>query len=127
MIDTAIDMAYDENLAERIRRAVARRKRVTEKRMFGGLAFLLGGRMFCGVLDDDLVVRVGPARHAAALSRPHARPMDFTGRAITGFVYVGPRGVKSGAALAKWLNEAAEYAMSLPGRTIGRKLTRRHK
>jgi len=112
-------MAYNEDLAERVRRAVARRKRVTEKRMFGGLAFLLKGRMFCGVLDDDLVVRVGPARYAAALSRPHARPMDFTGRPMTGFVYVGPHGVKTAAALARWLNEAAENALSLPGGKSG--------
>lgn len=107
-------MAYDENLAERVRKAVANRKRVTEKRMFGGLAFLLDGRMFCGVLGNDLVVRVGPARHAAALSRPHARPMDFTGRPMTGFIYVDPRGVKTAAALAKWVREAADYVLTLP-------------
>lgn len=107
-------MAYDEKLAERVRKAMATRKRVTEKKMFGGLAFLLGGRMCCGILGDDLMVRVGPERYAAALTRPHVRPMDFTGKPLSGFVYVGSTGVKTGAALAKWLREATEYAASLP-------------
>lgn len=87
-------MAYDEKLAERVRKVLATREGVAEKKMLGGLAFLLGGRMCCGVLNDDLVVRVGPKRHAAALDRPHARSTDFTGRPLTGFVYVGPRGVR---------------------------------
>ena len=66
-------MTYDEKLADRVRRVIARRERITEKKMFGGLAFLLGGRMCCGVLNDDLVVRVGPARYKEALAQPHAR------------------------------------------------------
>jgi hypothetical protein len=107
-------MAYDEKLAERVRRAMAGRRRITERKMFGGLAFLSGGRMCCGVLNDDLVVRVGPQRHAVALSRPHVRPMDFTGKPLSGFVYVGSPGIKTGAALAKWLREATEYAATLP-------------
>jgi hypothetical protein len=106
-------MPYDEELAGRVRKSLAARKRITEKRMFGGLAFLMRGRMCCGVLGDDLVVRVGPERYAAALSRPHVRPMDFTGRPITGFIFVGPRGVKTEAALAKWLREASEYISSI--------------
>ena len=97
------------------------RKGITEKKMFGGLAFLLGKRMCCGVLNDDLVIRVGPERYAAALSQAHTKPMDFTGRPLTGFVYVGLRGVKSDAALAKWLREAAEYALSLPEGKAGAK------
>ena len=114
-------MAYDEKLAERVRKAVATRKGMTEKRMFGGLAFLLGGRMCCGILNDDLMVRVGPERYAAALARPHVRPMDFTGRPLSGFIYVGSPGVKAGAALAKWLREAAEYASSLPAGKVAPK------
>lgn len=110
-------MAYDKTLAERVRKILATHNRVTEKKMFGGLAFLLGGRMCCGVLNDDLVVRVGSECHAAALSRPHARPMDFTGRPLTGFVYVGSRGVKTDAALSRWVQEAARYALSLPERS----------
>jgi hypothetical protein len=112
-------MAYDEELADRVRSALAARRRTTEKKMFGGIAFLLGGRMCCGVLGEDLVLRVGPAGYAAALARPHVRPMDFTGRPVSGFVYVGPRGVKTGAALTKWLQEAIDHALSLPQRKAG--------
>jgi len=107
-------VAYDEKLAERVRGALAGRKRITEKKMFGGLAFLLDRRMCCGILSDDLMVRVGPERYVAALARPHVRPMDFTGKPLFGFVYVSSPGVKTGAALAKWLREATEYAASLP-------------
>lgn len=114
-------MAYDEKLAGRVRKSLATRKKITEKRMFGGLAFLLGGRMCCGVLNEDLVVRVGPERYATALSRAHTRPMDFTGRPLTGFVYVGWRGVKTDAALAKWVREAAEFALTLPEGKAGPK------
>ena len=73
-------MAYDENLADRIRKALAGRKGVTEKNMFGGLSFMLGGNMCCGVVREDLVVRVSPGSYEDALAEPHARPMDFTGR-----------------------------------------------
>jgi hypothetical protein len=113
-------MAYDEKLASRVRALLEGKRGIAEKRMFGGIAFLLRGKMCCGVLKDDLVVRVGSERYSVALSRPHVRPMDFTGRPIIGFVYVGPRGVKTAAALAKWLNEAVEHAMSLPGSKIGK-------
>ena len=107
-------MAYDEKLAQRVRSALATSRRVTEKKMFGGLAFLAGGRMCCGVLGDTLMVRVGPERHAAALSRPHARPMDFTGRPLTGFVYVAPAGIRSRQALTKWIGWSLEFASTLP-------------
>lgn len=107
-------MAYDEKLAERVRNALAARSRVTEKKMFGGLAFLVSGRMCCGILGDTLMVRVGPERYAAALSRPHARPMDFTGRPLTGFVYVAPMGFRSKQALTKWVDCGVEFASALP-------------
>ena len=106
-------MAYDEKLAERVRALLTARKRVTEKRMFGGLAFLLGGRMCCGVLNDELVVRVGPARYNEALVRPHARPMDFTGKPLTGFVYVAPAGFRTRPALEKWVGLGLEFASTL--------------
>ena len=85
-------MAYDEKLADRIRQAVGPRGDVTEKKMFGGLAFLLDGKMFCGIVKDDLMVRVGPERYEAALAEAHVRPMDFTGRPMNGYVYVGRGG-----------------------------------
>jgi len=107
-------MAYDARLAERVRRLLARRKGIIEKMMFGGLAFLFRGRMFCGILNDDLVVRVGPQRYEKALSRSHARPMDFTGRPFKGYVYVEPNGTKTKSMLARWVGAAIDFVSSLP-------------
>jgi TfoX/Sxy family transcriptional regulator of competence genes len=107
-------MAYDEKLAERVRKLLARREGVVEKKMFGGLAFMLKEKMFCGVLKEDLVVRVGPGKYEVALARPHVQPMDFTGRPIKGFVFVGPGGCRTDNALKKWVTQAAEYVLSLP-------------
>ena len=77
-------MAFDPGLAERIRDLLAGRRGVGERKMFGGLAFLLDGRMVVGIIDRTLMARVGPDRHADALALPHARPMDFTGRPMKG-------------------------------------------
>ena len=107
-------MAYDEALAARVREALAGRAGVTERRMFGGLSFLLGGHMCCGVVHEDLVVRLGPDETQAALAEPHARPMDFTGRPLEGFVYVDPAGLVDDAALRGWVERAAGFAASLP-------------
>ena len=109
-------IAYNEKLADRIRKVLARRKAVNEKKMFGGIAFMLRGKMCCGVLKDDLVVRVGADRYSEALTRPHARPMNFTGRPLKGFVYVGPRGYRTDRALQKWLSAAMRFVSSLEGR-----------
>ena len=79
-------MSYDEKLARRIRKTLAATNDVVEKKMFGGLAFLLHGHMFCGIINEDLMVRVGPQQYEAALSQRHARPMDFTGRPLNGYV-----------------------------------------
>ena len=107
-------MAYDETLAERIRSLVTRRKGISEKRMFGGLCFLVNGNMCCGVEKDRLMVRVGPERYDAALSRKHSRPMDFTGRPLKGFVYVSRPGIDSKAKLGSWIDMAVDFAKSLP-------------
>jgi hypothetical protein len=93
---------------------LARRKGITEKKMFGGLAFMLHGKIFCGVLKDDLAVRVGPERYEKALSRAPARPMDFTGRPLKGYVFVGPGGLKTDKMLGKWIDEGLEFASALP-------------
>jgi len=106
-------MAYDEKLADRIRKALAGRQGLTERKMFGGIAFMLRGKMCCGVLDDNLVVRVGPERYEKAVAAPHARPMDFTGRPLKGFVFVSPNGYKTDKALAKWVEQAVEFVMTL--------------
>jgi hypothetical protein len=106
-------MPYDEGLAARIRAALDDVDDVVEQKMFGGLAFMVAGRMACGIVGSELMARVGPARYAAALSRPHARPMDFTGTPLQGFVFVGGPGIR-GAALAKWVDEGVAYARSIP-------------
>ncbi len=107
-------MAYEEKLAERVRRALAGQEGLAEKKMFGGLSFMLLGNMCCGVLKDDLVVRAGPDRFEEALAEPHARLMDFTGRPIRGMVYVGPGGYQSDDDLAAWLKRGVDFALSLP-------------
>jgi len=108
-------MAYSEALADRIRGVLGRRQRISEKRMFGGLAFLVDGKMFCGVIESDLMARVGPKAWERALARPYARPMDFTGRPLTGYVYVAPPGVRTAASLRKWVEQALGYTRTLPG------------
>jgi hypothetical protein len=81
-------MAYDEGLAFRIRELVADEFNIDEKNMFGGLAFMLNSYMFCGIIGDELMARVGPDNYEKALSQPHVREMDFTGRSMKGYVYV---------------------------------------
>ena len=107
-------MAYDEGLAERIRGIVADRHDVSEKRMFGGIAFMIRGHMSIGIVKDDLMVRVGPEALDNLVRRPHARPMDFTGRPLKGFVFVSHGGYRTEKALAKWIKEAVAFASSLP-------------
>ncbi len=112
-------MAYDETLARRIRTRLADESGLTEKRMFGGLAFLHRGRMFAGINGEVLMARVGAAGHAAALARPHAREMDFTGRALTGFVYVDPPGIATDAQLSAWLARGLAFVKTLPEKPGG--------
>ncbi len=107
-------MAYDEMLAERVRNLLGQGQGVTEKKMFGGIAFMLRDNMCCGVVRDDLVVRVGPKKYEEALAEPHARPMDFTGRPLKGMVYVGPGGYRSEEDLANWVKRSVNLAASLP-------------
>ena len=96
-------MAYDEALARRVRAALAGRRGLGERRMFGGLCFTLEGRMCCGVLGGDLVARVGPDEFAEALAEAGARPMDFTGRPMKGFLFVDRRGHETDEDLAGWI------------------------
>jgi TfoX/Sxy family transcriptional regulator of competence genes len=96
----------DEALAARVRAALGDRSDVEEKRMFGGLCFMVNGQMCCGLTKSDLMVRVGKAGYDDALAQPHARPMDFTGRPLMGMVYVDPAGVRTKAALVKWVARA---------------------
>ncbi len=82
--------------------------------MFGGVAFMLGGNMCCGVIEDNLVVRVGPDAYETVLREPHARPMDFTGRPLEGFVYVDRGGFESPSALRAWIDRGVEFVKRLP-------------
>ena len=107
-------MAYDEALAQQVRDYLESDPLVTARKMFGGLAFMHAGNMFCGMLKDDLMVRVGPERYDWALTQPHVRPMDFTGRAMKGMVYVGPEGWRSAADLERWLEAGLGFARALP-------------
>jgi len=107
-------MAYDLKLAERVRASLQRGESVTERKMFGGLAFMLGGHMCCGVVNNELVLRLGLERALHAPDQPHIRPMDFTGRQLKGFVFVSPKGTDSDEMLRRLIGEAAEYVLSLP-------------
>ncbi len=107
-------MAYDDQLAERVRQALADQDGIRELKMFGGLAFMLHGNMSIGVINDELMVRVGRDRHQEALEKPHARPMDFTGRPMKGFVYVLQPGIAADADLREWVQLGVEFAESLP-------------
>ena len=109
-------MPYDERLADRVRTVLARQRGVSERRMFGGLAFLMRGHMVCGVLERDLMVRVGPEAYEAALARPHAREMDFTGRPLKGMVYVDAEGVRTARQLGVWIERGIRFIGSLPPR-----------
>jgi hypothetical protein len=116
-------MAYDQKLAARVRELFAARDNVAERPMFGGLTFMLGGHMCCGVNRDELIVRLDPAEEDAALARPRARPMDLTGRPMCGFVTVRPEGL-AGPALKRWVGRAVAYAEALPPKQSSRTGTR---
>ena len=107
-------MAYDEGVAQRVREALADAPDVVEKQMFGGLAFMVRGDMSCGVVDSELMVRVGPEAYDEALAQPHARVMDFTGKPLSGMVYVASAGLAEDEDLAAWVARGVAYAQSLP-------------
>jgi TfoX/Sxy family transcriptional regulator of competence genes len=106
-------MSYSETLAARVRRVLSDRDDVAERPMFGGLTFMVGGHMCCGVNNDELIVRLRTGDIEAALAHPHARPMDLTGRPMRGFVTVAPEGQK-GPALRRWIALALANATELP-------------
>jgi TfoX/Sxy family transcriptional regulator of competence genes len=122
------EMAYNQRLAERIRGYFKRRKGVEEKRMFGGLCFMLNGHMCCGIEKDRLMVRVMPDRYEALLKKPHARKMDFTGKSLKGFLFIGEAGYRTTSGLASWLDEAVDCVKSKPPKkkkaTMSRKLSK---
>ncbi len=107
-------MAFDELLADRARGVLAPREGVSERKMFGGLCLMVGGNMACGVLGDELMVRLDPADAERAVEEPGVRVMDFTGRPIKGMIYVGSERLTSDEGLAEWVEAGADHAASLP-------------
>jgi TfoX/Sxy family transcriptional regulator of competence genes len=107
-------MAFDEQLAERIRAHLGKRTRVTERRMFGGITFMLQGNMCCGVHRDALIARLGAEEASRALAEPHTRVFDLTGRPMKAWVLVDPEGLAKAGQVEKWVDRAAKYAGSLP-------------
>ncbi|MEV0172058.1 TfoX/Sxy family protein [Streptomyces sp. NPDC050803] len=107
-------MAYDEGLAQRVRERLGARPGITEKRMFGGLAFLVEGNMAVGVSGEDLMVRVGPEATDAALARPGTRVFDMTGRPMRGWILVAGAALAQDDALGDWVDEGHAFAAGLP-------------
>jgi TfoX/Sxy family transcriptional regulator of competence genes len=109
-------MAFDKALAARVREVLARKEGTTERKMFGGLAFLLNGNMCCGVTGDRLMLRLGEGGAAEALAEPHTHPMDFTGKPMKSMIYVDPAGLQSDKGVRSWVQRAVEYVSSLPAK-----------
>ena len=106
----------DEVLAQRIRPILAGLDGLVEKRMFGGIGFIVRGNMACGVHKGELIVRVGPDRDADSLARPHTRQFDMTGRPMRGWVVIAEPGFARDADLGQWVRQGVEYALSLPSK-----------
>ena len=107
-------MAYDEGLAERIRSVLKDHRFVTERKMFGGIAFLRKGHMFVGVSDSSLMARVGKDNYSDSLARKHVREMDFTGRPLQGYVFVDAEGLKTAAQIRFWIERCQSFVATLP-------------
>jgi TfoX/Sxy family transcriptional regulator of competence genes len=107
-------MAYDEGQAQRIRECLAEVSGLEEKRMFGGLAFMVHGHMCCGIVGGELMLRVGPLQYEEVLSTPYVRQMDFTGRPMKGFVFVSEKGFEEARQLNDWIARALKFVQTLP-------------
>jgi len=118
-------MSFDENLATRVRRLLGRKRGFSERKMFGGICFMLNGHMCGGVLNGNLIVRVMPENYDSALKRPHTRRFDFTGRPMKGFVVVGPKGCCTKKSLTNWIVRGTRCALSQPEKTAGKKRRRK--
>jgi len=102
-------MAYNEKLANRVRELLVNKRSVEEKKMMGGLTFMVNNKMCVGILKDDLMARIDPEVYESALERKGCREMDFTGRPMKGFVFIDPEGTKSKKDLEYWLNLALDF------------------
>ncbi len=111
-------MSYDPEAAERVRQVLSSRDGVVEKRMVGGLSFLVNGNMCCGVTDRALMVRVGPKGQEQALQEPHVHPMQLGGRTLSGFIRVDPAGFAADDALASWVQRGLDFVSGLPAKPV---------
>jgi TfoX/Sxy family transcriptional regulator of competence genes len=109
-------VAFDQDLAERVRIALAGVSDLETRRMLGGIAFLIRGHMACGVVGQELMLRLGPEAAERALREPHVRPMDFTGRPSRGAVFVGSDGLRDPRDLERWIGAATAFVTTLPAR-----------
>ncbi len=107
-------MSYDEGLAQRLRESLQFQRGISEKKMFGGLAFMSRGYMFLGITGDTLMARVGPVFYQQALSRPYVRVMDFTGKPMKGYVFIDPPGFENDSDLSDWIRRCHQFVQSLP-------------
>ena len=107
-------MAFDEKLAAKVRTIFQAETGYEEKKMFGGICFLMGGNMACGILNDELIVRVGPDNYEDALQQDHTREFDITGRTMKGWVMVEYKAINTGKDLKKWVDKGRIFAKSLP-------------
>jgi hypothetical protein len=107
-------MAFDEGLAERLRDVLSDQADLDEKKMFGGLAFMLNGNLACGVIGDEMIVRVGPDGYDTAIAKPNTRVFDFSGKPMKGWIVVAPEGVESDEELAVWARQGVDFATALP-------------
>ncbi len=108
-------MAYNEHLANRTRELLSGKRNVKEKKMLGGLTFMVNDKMCVGILNDDLMARIDPKNYESALEKPGCREMDFTGRPMKGFVFVSPEGTKSKKGLQYWINLALDFNKKAKG------------
>ena len=111
-------LSYDPAAADRVRQLLSGRTDVAEKKMVGGLSFLVNGNMCCGITGTALMVRVGAESREQALGEPHVRPMLFAGRSLSGFVCVEPAGYAADDALASWVQRALDYVSGLPAKPV---------
>src|ERR1700674_5291246 len=109
-------MGYDKRTAGRVRRILSQRRDVVEKKMVGGLSFMVSGSMCCGITSTALMVRVGPGAREWALAQPHVRPMKFAGRSLAGFVRVDPAGFRTDTALTTWVQRGIDFVSALPAK-----------
>ncbi len=114
-------MAFNPEIESRVQKIVSRWKNTSDKKMFGGVCHLLDGNMFCGVLQDYVILRLGETAAGNALAQPHVRPFDTTGRPMKGWVMVESEGFRTDDELRGWLAQAANFVKAMPAKSSSRK------